>query len=58
MNIAIKGVEMTEEEISDFRTNIEKYMNKYRDNASAHMIWADLDDAIGNLLDFITRSEE
>ena len=44
---------MTVEEITNFRTNIEKYMNKYRDNASAHMIWADLDDAIENLLDFI-----
>jgi len=49
---------MTEEEISNFRAGIEKHMDKYRDNASAHMIWADLDDAIGNLLDFIIRSEE
>jgi len=44
---------MTEEEISNFRAGIEKYMNKYRDNASAHMIWADLDDALKNLLDFM-----
>ena len=49
---------MTVEEITNFRTNIEKYMNKYIDNSHAYMIWADLDDAIGNLLDFIIRSEE
>ena len=48
---------MTEEEISNFRTNIEKHMDKYRDNASAHMIWADLDDALGNLLDFNAKHE-
>ncbi len=44
---------MTEEEISNFRAGIEKYMNKYRDNASAHFVWADLDDALENLLDFM-----
>ena len=49
---------MTEEEVTNFRIKVEKHMNKYRDNASAHMIWADLDDALENLLDFIIRSEE
>lgn len=49
---------MTEEEISNFRSGIEKYMNKYLDNSHAHIIWADLDDALENLLDFIIRSEE
>ncbi len=44
---------MTEEEISNFRIKVEKHMDKYIDNSHAYMVWADLDDAIGNLLDFI-----
>ena len=47
---------MTEEEISNFRAGIEKYMNKYRDNASAHMIWSDFDEALENLLEFVNLS--
>jgi hypothetical protein len=51
-----KGIEMTEEEITNFRVKVEKHMNKYTDNSYAHMMWADLDDALETLLYFINAS--